>query len=93
VRVFPRVVAALIAIVGYVVLWQLVGIAVLLVAWLFGLDVPGYHEATPAWWSWLWSLVFLVGLAAVLWWVVFRLPRSRWWRGRSRERRTAKEVG
>jgi hypothetical protein len=84
------VVVALIAIVGYVVLWRFVGMAVLLVAWLFGFDYPGYHEVSPAWWGWLWGIIFLAGLAALLWWVVFRLPRSRWWRGWSR---AAKDAG
>ena len=66
-RVLPRVVAALVAVVGYYVLWHFVGIAVLLVAWLLGLDVPGYHEVPPLWWTGLWCVVFFVGLIAVLW--------------------------
>ena len=78
VRVLPRVVAVLIAVVAYVVLWQLALMAVLLLSVAFGFHVPGYHEPGGyGWWSWLFLVLWFGGLVAVVWWVGIQRPRSR----------------
>lgn len=76
--VLVRIIAALVAAALYLVFWWLVRVAALIIATWLELSVPGYHEpGVSAWWGWLFVLIWLVGLVAVVWSAGFRLP---WWR-------------
>ena len=72
-----RIAAVLVAGVLYLLVWYLLTLLLFALATVFSFDVPWYHEVPPAWWGWVWSVIWVGGLIVTAWWVGFRLP---WWR-------------